>query len=1413
MGIFAGNKKILLIIFAVLLTGMLFSCVTPDQSATTDILSLEVLNPDDAKFKLGEVDLSVIQIKVNKANGSSEIVSLDETMISDLDRTKLRSAGTNTLIITYRKKKVVLSVTVSEAIVQQTYNVFFETNSEDSVIPPQYNITKIEKLTNPTKTGYTFLGWYDNADLRGSRIVAPYTLGQDMTLYAKWEDNRKYTVQFLDYYGEVINAWTQTVVHGGNIAYIPEQAPTVEGYRFVEWRGQKESITSNVTLTAEYARIMYTVTYYHFYNTNEEQTVSISVGHGDAVPMDRRQTVNMIEGYDAKWQVRYENGTVEDLDMQLEEVKSNLDIIPHYTIKRFRVFFSDDEQFHSSMDTWNTFNREVDYGGSIMLTESQSVPLPQSRTGHDATWAVETKINVTDSAFLWRNVNKDNSYVWRNDIFEWEMPLGAESSVYNVYDHSGAVIAVIDNGNITQIKADLHIEAKYVKKKYRLVFNFKDGSPYIEENVKYGTQYSLYDIVDKREGVMYGRESKSFFTQYPVLADWDVKWYPNTSYNESEKIIFDDGGVITVDVAQNNIHYFYSRQIDLRRYRLKFYDWDFVHNSPVQKYIKADTNGDGVLEDVGEVFLPLNTEIKNYFPTMDSKVSFGYDFIDNINFWYDTPQGTPYGQVYTQNTRIDRDLELHARYVKRKFTITFRDYEYPYTEANKDYFSLLQIPPTVYDITDSNGDIVSQYVIMVASFTREYGYQFNVDELYFGGDEIYQKKLFIDNYEADGPKHATLTANMPTANEAKLHVMNNYPLLYRLLITNYDDVDGIITVTEHEDNYPAELADTKKVLDIITAAKNKATFLLDQVSSYYNNRTTYNVTVADAALFKALMSEGVSYLTYNQIRLAEYQAQSEIDFCTEYMGARKTVRDGYLAEFQNNLIPNPGDYSALKYNVAMGTRGSYEFKGWHLNANFTSDSYVDSESGVLVTEAPALKNGLTNIVTLYAKWVDSETGSEGLVFALKSESNPAYTQGGTEPEFFYYYEVIDYIHKDVLTSSGYSVATRDADNNPETYTYTNGDITITDIRMNNLPTSAQGMDRSVKIPAGHNGLPVRAISAKIFESGSYSYISETILFGLTSVEIERNVQWIGEGAFALVERGFLEIVVSEENDYFASIGGVLYGIEKTGDSRILRTLISYPNSLSRADSIESDITLKADTYVVPASVTRIAEKAFTGAQLKEIAIEGGSERLTIASNAFYACNEYLERVGELIEEGGYYRASTVLPDRVYEIGSGAFRNLVNLTQISAGETSELRKVGENAFEGSGWMLNIQNSTATHIMLGKVLIGLNKAIDGNTLLLEPDIVSIADGALRGSTKVKTLKITSDSVQYIGKYAFAGSWLEYVEISNPDPAFCEVAEGAFDSLGISFRIVVPHEGYNNYCFADGWKEYASSIYPAT
>ena len=143
------------------------------------------------------------------------------------------------------------------------YTVTFSTNGGTEVASQKIESGKTAtEPTAPTKDGYTFGGWFTDSNFT-TAFTFSTAIKSDITLYAKWIDASKptFTVTF-----SVDGATTTQTVEENAKATKPTD-PTKNGYTFTGWyNGDSKfdfdtAITANVTLTAKWTLISYTITY------------------------------------------------------------------------------------------------------------------------------------------------------------------------------------------------------------------------------------------------------------------------------------------------------------------------------------------------------------------------------------------------------------------------------------------------------------------------------------------------------------------------------------------------------------------------------------------------------------------------------------------------------------------------------------------------------------------------------------------------------------------------------------------------------------------------------------------------------------------------------------------------------------------------------------------------------------------------------------------------------------------------------------------------------------------------------------------------------------------------------------------------------------------------------------------------
>ncbi|WP_459187010.1 InlB B-repeat-containing protein [Parabacteroides sp. APC149_11_2_Y6] len=156
---------------------------------------------------------------------------------------------------------------------EKVYTVTFESNGGTTIEPvPVVEEEKVIKPSNPTKEGYSFLGWYVDPECTEAWFFYKDVVKEDLTLYARWSKSGEtvYTVTFESNGGSEVEE--SFVVEKEKI--IKPADPTKDGYNFLGWYVDPECteawqfytyvVTENVTLYARWASSaekVYTVTF------------------------------------------------------------------------------------------------------------------------------------------------------------------------------------------------------------------------------------------------------------------------------------------------------------------------------------------------------------------------------------------------------------------------------------------------------------------------------------------------------------------------------------------------------------------------------------------------------------------------------------------------------------------------------------------------------------------------------------------------------------------------------------------------------------------------------------------------------------------------------------------------------------------------------------------------------------------------------------------------------------------------------------------------------------------------------------------------------------------------------------------------------------------------------------------------
>ena len=172
------------------------------------------------------------------------------------------------------------AIEISATVSAKDYTVTFDPNGGELTGNTTQSVTfgdKIDAPATPTKEGYTFIGWTYNGtawDFENGTMPA-----SDITLVASWKI-KVYTVTF------IADGTVQSeaeYLHGAKVTQPVD--PVKDGYTFLGWYAEgsetayvfADALTGELTLTAEWSAIKYTITYILSGGTNGDNPTAYTV--------------------------------------------------------------------------------------------------------------------------------------------------------------------------------------------------------------------------------------------------------------------------------------------------------------------------------------------------------------------------------------------------------------------------------------------------------------------------------------------------------------------------------------------------------------------------------------------------------------------------------------------------------------------------------------------------------------------------------------------------------------------------------------------------------------------------------------------------------------------------------------------------------------------------------------------------------------------------------------------------------------------------------------------------------------------------------------------------------------------------------------------------------------------------------
>ena len=249
---------------------------------------------------------------------------------------------------------------------------------------------------------------------------------------------------------------------------------------------------------------------------------------------------------------------------------------------------------------------------------------------------------------------------------------------------------------------------------------------------------------------------------------------------------------------------------------------------------------------------------------------------------------------------------------------------------------------------------------------------------------------------------------------------------------------------------------------------------------------------------------------------------------------------------------------------------------------------------------------------------------------------------------------------------------------------------LTDIA---IPDSVEKLDRKCFYDCQKLTLVTFGESSSLKRIGEYAFAGRDNGCPLTEFRVPDSVEELCDGC--CVACVSLAVLTFGESSSLKRIGEVAFGCLYSDGCAV--TEIVIPASVRElGDScFENCKQLTYVTFAEPSSLKRIGFKAFGGCkELAEIRIPDSVEELTHAcfcdaeqlSNVTFGERSSLKLIGPRVFSGevglGCPLIELTIPDKVTELGDGAFFGCARLEIVRFGKCSALKKIGPEAF--SGW---------------------------------------------------------------------------------------------------------------------------------
>ena len=567
--------------------------------------------------------------------------------------------------------------------VSNKYIVRFNTNGGNTSYPIRIVDvgSAIGELPIPTKTHYTFQGWYTDIT-SGTRVDETYVPESDITLYAHWQEKESYMITLNPNEG-LVEPTTIKAYDEDEIGELP--IPTRENYTFQGWY---TGLTDGEIVTEEYI-VTGTMTIYAHWQENEKYTITFNANGGEVSPSTKQVYINnpirelpipTRENYTFQgWYTDSESG------IRIEETyvpSASIEIYAHWKLDQIIIYDSNTGIFNNE-----TTENSVRYKFNNSIKYSHTPNIDNAGT---ASSVYANNLSTTDVVTI-PGASSLKIEVWystQGTSYDWLAiyPAGVTPSSSNYSQATVSNGKLGGHGNYTNFDKPLDTD-----KTYHREFSVSGDTVqfYFKSNASTG-YYGYYAIVTSSD---YGyKESNDY--QEPTKEGYKFTGWNTTSTGTGTTYKTEKEVINNIDNMSLNTR-LYAQWALKQKYTITFDPNDEI-NEPFTIELEED-------ESIGEL---------QYL----TREGYGFDG------WY---TGTTDGYRVTENTKPNENITLYGRWQQDKTviydskegefdnSIDTRTINYKYTELPRIKYSSTPninyrgIANGVYENNMSTTDVVT----------------------------------------------------------------------------------------------------------------------------------------------------------------------------------------------------------------------------------------------------------------------------------------------------------------------------------------------------------------------------------------------------------------------------------------------------------------------------------------------------------------------------------------------------------------------------------------------------------------------------------------------------------------------------------------------------------------------------------